>query len=90
LGRSYAYSGHINVGNGPQEIPDGGGPIEIEENSAAEFEASIANTLEYEVRVTFFHTDKNVGVMSQGVGPNDNNVIGQQVLNKDFTRVSIS
>jgi len=85
--------GEVEIGMSG-DIPYCGAPIEIEENSAAEFEYDITNAAQYEVRVTFFKTDHNVLVTSQGVyktpttNNEDENIPGQTVLNKDFTKIS--
>jgi len=75
--------------NGPENILGDGGPIKIKERTAAVFftdfldEGSII--LIYEVRVTFFDSDENILVTSNGISRiNGGNVPGQTVLDADF------
>lgn len=73
--------------NGPDFILGNGGPIEIKEGTTAIFASDILVdfTPMYEVRVTFFDSDENVLVTSNGNSKfNSTNVAGQTVLDTDF------
>ncbi|MGA3599386.1 hypothetical protein [Lysinibacillus agricola] len=75
--------------NGPNFIIGNGGPIEIKEGTAAVFGTDFLDDfiLIYEVRVTFFDSDENVLVTSNGISRiNSANVTGQTVLDVDFRR----
>lgn len=73
--------------NGPNFKQGNGGPIEIKEETAATFTTNILkeNIFIYEVRVTFFGSDENVLVTSNGLSRNTGaNVAGQTVHDTDF------
>ena len=74
--------------NGQEITPGDGGPIKIKERTAAIFFTDFLDDmiiLIYEVRVTFFDSDENVLVTSNGLSIiNGGNVPGQTVLDADF------
>jgi hypothetical protein len=76
--------------NGPNFTFGGGGPIEIEESTAAAFfTTTFFAPSRYEVRVTFFNTSEDVVVTSQGIDFFGNNVVGQTVLDRSFKTVEV-
>lgn len=74
-------------GNGPDFILGDGGPIDIKAGTAAVFATDFIDALIiliYEVRVTFFDSNENVLVTSNGISEiNSANVAGQTVLDTD-------
>ena len=74
--------------NGQETTPGDGGPIKIKAGTAALFFTDFLDDmiiLVYEVRVTFFDSDENVLVTSNGLSINNSgNVPGQTVLDVDF------
>lgn len=79
----------ITSSNGSDNIPGDGGPITIKSQTAAVFASDFLDDmliLIYEVRVTFFDSDENVLITSNGLSKiNGGNVPGQTVLDADFT-----
>jgi hypothetical protein len=79
--------------NGPNLTPGNGGPIKIKGRTAAVFATDFLDDmiiLIYEVRVTFFDSDENVLVTSNGLSIiNGGNVPGQTVLDADFRTLDL-
>lgn len=90
----FDWSNNIPIGlpivsyNGPLFTLGGGTRIMIEPNTEAFFTAEIYDSIAYEVRITFHHTNKDIIANVFGEGPDLNRVL--DVLHSQLRRIDLN